>query len=1337
MSESFDAYRAWLGIPPQEQPPNYYRLLGVRTFEDDPDAIAAAADGQVGSLHAYQAGSLAGVARRLLDEVADAKACLLNPTRKAAYDAGLRESMQAEQKRSEEAERARSERFLAVLAEKDLLPAELLEGLRRQLSQSKEPVPAEAVAKRLIEAGQLTPALAERLLAAGAEEVSAPVEPEAKKADDRPEPASPEEEDDDLQLAPLDDEPRRRLKPAAPKAPARQPTPKTPAQQPTPKPPPQEIGVGQPPPPPVAGVPVSLLDEDLTPICRGHTGQGESAGTAGRGPLDGMMAGGTALDAAAGGPLLVTPGRKGWRRLFWPRRPAGRKANVWDSPLLLVGGGILMLLVFMLIGLVFVLGRQTGDEALQLANADYDNGSYSQAIHKYNQYLEKFGNHHGVSLARVNRGLAQLRQVTPKGTRDWPAAFQVAKGVLEKISLEKEEFPRAQGDVSGVLLTIARGLAAQAAAQARENPDPALVENPDPALVEKTRAALVEKTRALVEKTRALVEKTRETLALMRKYVPPAPLPGREMSEIEASLALTEREIARFVRRDKAIAEMEQQVEQGNTQQAYAIRKALLKDYPLLADNEQLEQTLIEISRAQQQAVLTVQKEQPPEKGRPATPLLATVALARRIRIGSAPEVAGRVVFALAGGAAYGLDAQSGRVLWRRFVGFDANGRSPSFPPTPISPEPGSDVLLLDAVGNELLRVEANSGRVRWRHAIGEPLDAHPVIAGGQILVATRSGKLVRIDAAEGSSSGYIKLPQALRVAPAVDLRRLLIFQVADHSNLFVLALADGQCKQVVHLGHELGTITAPPVVVGRFLLVVVNDRAQDSALRVLSIEEGEQGPSLKPVQRIRLKGHVDAPLAVDGRRGRVLAATDLGSAHLFQISGTDANRPLRVAAQTAAAGGTGLICFPVMQTDHVWIAGSELTKYSIELSRRRLVPKRTANQSGAAQQPPVTIAQTIFHVRRGPVVPPAAGSAVPGVLVSAVDMDEGRPLWETHLAVPLATEPIVDAAGKEITAVTSMGSVYRLDAAALKGQSVLDEPEVAPEANRVGQPVGRVIPFDGGLLVMTIPEDPDEVAVFDPSQQEKQLRRLKLPGTLACPPIAFAGGLLAPCQVGQVFLIDPRSGAKRAEPFQPRLHNGVQLSWRLPAAAGEQAAVLADGHTGLYRVEIEDQPKPNLLARNRRELSKPIVSPVAVVSDVAYAVDAAGVLTVFKLPELTPAKHQELLLSGRCVWGPRRVGEHVMLWTDDEKLLCFNGNGELLWQIKLPYGLPAGTPLATDGHYILAAVGGVVWRVDARSGKELGKIETGRPLGTGPVLLGKQLLLGGRDGSLYQIEQP
>ena len=41
---SFDPYYKWLGIPPDEQPPNHYRLLGVRDFEADAEVIENAAD---------------------------------------------------------------------------------------------------------------------------------------------------------------------------------------------------------------------------------------------------------------------------------------------------------------------------------------------------------------------------------------------------------------------------------------------------------------------------------------------------------------------------------------------------------------------------------------------------------------------------------------------------------------------------------------------------------------------------------------------------------------------------------------------------------------------------------------------------------------------------------------------------------------------------------------------------------------------------------------------------------------------------------------------------------------------------------------------------------------------------------------------------------------------------------------------------------------------------------------------------------------------------------------------------------------------------------------------
>lgn len=90
MPEAFDPYRKWLGIPPKDQPPNHYRLLAIELFEDDPDVIEAAADARMAHVRTYQTGQNSAVSQKILNELAQAKLCLLDPARKPAYDAELR-----------------------------------------------------------------------------------------------------------------------------------------------------------------------------------------------------------------------------------------------------------------------------------------------------------------------------------------------------------------------------------------------------------------------------------------------------------------------------------------------------------------------------------------------------------------------------------------------------------------------------------------------------------------------------------------------------------------------------------------------------------------------------------------------------------------------------------------------------------------------------------------------------------------------------------------------------------------------------------------------------------------------------------------------------------------------------------------------------------------------------------------------------------------------------------------------------------------------------------------------------------------------------------------------
>lgn len=93
MSEPFDPYLHWLGIRDPQRPPNYYRLLGVELFESDPLVLTNAADRQMAHVRTFQTGPRSAESQRILNELAAAKICLLNPQKKAAYDARLREEL--------------------------------------------------------------------------------------------------------------------------------------------------------------------------------------------------------------------------------------------------------------------------------------------------------------------------------------------------------------------------------------------------------------------------------------------------------------------------------------------------------------------------------------------------------------------------------------------------------------------------------------------------------------------------------------------------------------------------------------------------------------------------------------------------------------------------------------------------------------------------------------------------------------------------------------------------------------------------------------------------------------------------------------------------------------------------------------------------------------------------------------------------------------------------------------------------------------------------------------------------------------------------------------------
>jgi hypothetical protein len=86
MSESFNPYQEWLGLPGDVTSPNYYELFGLSPRETSGERIAQAADRAKSKVRSFRPGTHAAQWARLLDEIQLAKSCLTDPERRTLYD---------------------------------------------------------------------------------------------------------------------------------------------------------------------------------------------------------------------------------------------------------------------------------------------------------------------------------------------------------------------------------------------------------------------------------------------------------------------------------------------------------------------------------------------------------------------------------------------------------------------------------------------------------------------------------------------------------------------------------------------------------------------------------------------------------------------------------------------------------------------------------------------------------------------------------------------------------------------------------------------------------------------------------------------------------------------------------------------------------------------------------------------------------------------------------------------------------------------------------------------------------------------------------------------------
>ena len=931
-------------------------------------------------------------------------------------------------------------------------------------------------------------------------------------------------------------------------------------------------------------------------------------------------------------------------------------------------------------------------------------GDYGHAISYYDEFLKNYGNTRDADEIRTLRVLAELRRASQQADKagDWAAAVEVAQAQVK--ALPKSPSPDLLQKVGVALAQIGEGAARQTQAQ------------PDLASVARLRAMT----------------------NLIETVIPAAIRPAEMLEGMGHVLKQSGQNVEGRNEIKNAVDEIGKAAAADDLPRAYAAYRNVVQLYPELVDDADLAVAMKLASAKQQQAVkqgdqsLAVSREERPSE------LIAAMPLAVQPVRGELPAGKGKLRFVVHDGTAYALDSLTGKSLWRRFVARDArpagatagNASAQQVTALPVAGTSGGDVVLCDPFHQELLRVNGLTGALVWRLNVGQPIVAAPVSAGKSLLLLTKDQRLLFIDAATGEAPHYLHLPQTVKLPPVVDAAHGLTYLVADQSNIY--AIADGRCRQVLHLGHEPGTVAALPTVVGDTLLVAVNESPEEATLRVVSIAPAQKDEPLQTVGRLHVQGAIDtAPVAIGN--GAVVVTTQ-GALVALAPSGTGDKASFRLTARLDPTSDEKLEHFALFDGKSFWLTGRQLTGYAVQGGDGQIVLQTTLEQGSKFSEPPVIDGGTMFYAAERP--------GMPGVTVSAIDLATNEPVWQTWLAAPLAAAPTIGSVTGKLTAVTASGGMFRLPPAELRAHARPAEPIVSVEASRLGKPLSSLLALPDEKFAISSGAGTTPIAIYDPQEQERQFRWLVSPHELAAAPALFAGGVMAACSNGEVNLLDPTARADRmAKPFAIKLEGVSEWKWQVPQAVdeklvGDKLAVLCDGDRRVIALHITGVPPFQALTEAASATSKSaLVSPIAVLGKSVYVADADDKLASFTLPEVSPGKSQDL--GGHCAWGPQAIGNLVLVATDKNKLIAFDVRQQLIWQADLNYGPLAGAPIRAGDDIYLAAQSGIVWRVGAANGKERGKADAGCPLGSGPLVVGSRLIVGGQDGSLLEVKAP
>jgi outer membrane protein assembly factor BamB len=929
------------------------------------------------------------------------------------------------------------------------------------------------------------------------------------------------------------------------------------------------------------------------------------------------------------------------------------------------------------------------------AQSEMGKENWEGAIHLFTSFIELHPTHELASNARVQKALCDVQT-----SGSSVAAMEAVRKMIRERAQEKA-FDQTIPKIGEVVARLAQSLAENA----RDRAD-----------------------------AKAL-ERSQEALEIIKRD-----LPGTELSsETEAKLQETMEQARMAIHKYEdflATREaMDRAIASAATAEAYRARERLVQLYGDYASHPDLTDRMNQAHKLDTESVRWEPMNKAAETQPRAGPIVASTVLLVRTQSGDSPSANGNIQFALAGGAVSAHDGNTGQMLWSLPIGHDSR-----LLPMPLQVTGSSDpaVLVIDSHRDELMAVQAMTGKMLWRQSVGEPIDAAPLLFRGKLYQPTGQGSLLVVDPNTGRVDGRLRFAdQRFSTTPAVHEASRHLFLNGEHYLLYNIALGGvPKCESVYYTAHRPDSIFAAPLRLNRYLVLFENQTASTMLIRVFLLSQ--DGKSIEEIQNLPKKG--DTPISgwvhyVPAVYGNLMfVATDLESVYVY--SGGAPEKADGFTLVKSLVGGTPLPgtrpqAYSMSYTDKdLLVQGSRVRRYTYAAEQQALNPAEEL-LVGAASQPIQRFPTTGGRIDLLYVGRRTTGSSA--IAFTALDSQNLQTKWEVLLGTGVISLQPADDAKTNWLALTRTGHLFSIPTATLTSGAMLDKPLARIDME------GELSDSEPVIL-------PDGSAVFTPAGATSRLyvrgaasdsavRPLDLLAPLQSTVLGYGEGILAPGSDGRIYYMSPGSGKPLSEPFHPPLVADQPAEWRGVALTSNKTIVAVDDQGNIYQVDLKKQPSPELVERAGTKLPKPIRSGIAVSGNLVACVDEANVVHVWDAEALSPIA--EIKLSGPASLGPVAAGGYLLVAAGDDELVCVDPQGQEAWRRPLDGQHISGRPLVTGDLLHFVTSSGMVHSLRVADGSEVWSADTEKSLSGGPINIGENLVAIGADGSLNVVKPP